>query len=151
MKPPAAAAREPRFDGLGVLEAGLAQVHVHVDEAGRDDQAGGIEHDRAGGVQIRPDARRSGRSLMRTSAIRRGPRPGSMTRPFLNEQFRHGRPRIRSSTAMRTATPFSTWLRITDRCESATSEEISRPRLMGPGCMTIASGLSRSRCSSRRP
>ena len=32
------------LDGFGVLEARLAQVHVHVDEAGRHDQAGGIEH-----------------------------------------------------------------------------------------------------------
>ena len=40
---------------------------------------------------------------------------------------------IRSSTAIRTAMPFSTWFRITERCESATSDEISRPRLIGPG------------------
>src|ERR1035441_7300847 len=31
---------------------------------------------------------------------------------------------------MRTATPFSTWLRITERWESATSEDNSRPRLV---------------------
>ncbi len=43
VKPPAAAAREPLSMVLGVLEAGLAQVHVHVDEAGRDDHAGGVE------------------------------------------------------------------------------------------------------------
>ena len=34
---------------------------------------------------------------------------------------------------MRTAMPFSTWLRITERWKSATSEESSRPRLIGPG------------------
>ena len=39
VNPPAAAARASGLDGLGVLEARLAQVHVHVDEARRDDQA----------------------------------------------------------------------------------------------------------------
>ncbi len=43
---------------------------------------------------------------------------------------------------MRTAIPFSTWFRITERWESATSDEISRPRLIGPGCITMASGLA---------
>src|ERR1035437_5056551 len=52
---------------------------------------------------------------------------------------------------MRTAMPFSTWLRITDRWKSATSLESSRPRLIGPGCITMASGLARSMCSSCRP
>ena len=32
------------LDGLGLLLAGLAQVHVQVDEAGADDAAGGVEH-----------------------------------------------------------------------------------------------------------
>ena len=40
------------LDGLGMLEAGLAQVHVHVDEAGRDDQPGRVEHLGARGVEI---------------------------------------------------------------------------------------------------
>ena len=31
-------------DGLGVLAAGLAQVHVEVDEAGQGDEAVGVEH-----------------------------------------------------------------------------------------------------------
>ena len=52
---------------------------------------------------------------------------------------------------MRIATPFSTWLRIIDRCESATSLEISRPRLIGPGCSTIASGLASLTCSKDSP
>ncbi len=71
-----------------------------------------------------------------------------------NDKFRHlviQFPRMRSSTAMRTAMPFSTWFRMTERCESATSEEISRPRLMGPGCITMASGLARLICSRRNP
>ena len=42
------------FDGLGVLDARLAQMHVHVDEAGRDDRAGGIEHCDGIGDRSRP-------------------------------------------------------------------------------------------------
>ncbi len=45
---------------------------------------------------------------------------------------------------MRTATPLATWSRMTERPESAMSEAISTPRFMGPGCMTIASGLARA-------
>ena len=86
---------------------------------------------------------------------------GSTTRPFFSNSIfcipalpgvycgtatgASGGPSSRSSTAIRTATPFSTWFRMTDREKSATSEEISRPRLMGPGCITIAS----SRASRR--
>ena len=44
VNPPAAAAREPLSMVSAVLEARLAQVHVHVDEAGRHDQPGGVEH-----------------------------------------------------------------------------------------------------------
>ena len=43
------------LDGFGMLDARLAQVHVHVDETGRHDQAGGIEDFRAGGFEIRAD------------------------------------------------------------------------------------------------
>src|SRR5262245_36934544 len=51
----------------------------------------------------------------------------------------HGRPQwlgswrpIASSTAIRTATPISTWSRITLREWSAMVEAISTPRFMGP-------------------
>src|SRR6185295_20323435 len=47
---------------------------------------------------------------------------------------------IASSTAMRTATPISTWSRMTLREWSAMVEAISTPRFMGPGCMISASG-----------
>jgi hypothetical protein len=43
VKPPAAAARVPEADGLLVLEAGLAQVHVDVDEPRAHDLPGGVE------------------------------------------------------------------------------------------------------------
>src|SRR5690606_31269503 len=57
-----------------------------------------------------------------------------------------------SSTAMRTATPISTCSRISDReMSSATSESISTPRFIGPGCMISASGLAARSLSSSRP
>src|SRR6185369_6090537 len=54
--------------------------------------------------------------------------------------------RVRASRhAMRTATPISTCSRMTDRLiSSATSESISTPRFIGPGCMIKASGLARA-------
>ena len=53
---------------------------------------------------------------------------------------------IEASTAMRTATPLFTCSRMTDWGPSATSDEISTPRFIGPGCIRMAPGLaSRSR------
>src|SRR6056297_1383843 len=49
----------------------------------------------------------------------------------------------RSIAAMRTATPISTCSWITLRLmSSAISPSISTPRFIGPGCMTMASGLA---------
>ena len=58
---------------------------------------------------------------------------------------------IASSTAMRTATPISTWSRMTLREWSAMVDAISTPRFMGPGCMISASGLARASFSWSRP
>src|SRR5207253_3111403 len=57
-----------------------------------------------------------------------------------------------ASTAMRTATPISTWfwIRLTAR-SSATSESISTPRFMGPGCMTRTWGAAAASFSRSRP
>src|SRR5690606_877366 len=55
------------------------------------------------------------------------------------------------STAMRTAMPKVTCGRITLCGPSATAESISTPRLIGPGCMTMASGLAQRRRSVVRP
>ena len=43
--------RQPRRDRLGVLVAGLAQVRVEVDEAGRDDDPAGVDAVGVGAVQ----------------------------------------------------------------------------------------------------
>ena len=52
---------------------------------------------------------------------------------------------------MRTTIPLVTCCKITDCFESATSESISTPRLIGPGCMMIASGFSHLTRSLLRP
>lgn len=51
---------------------------------------------------------------------------------------------------MRTATPLPTCSTMTERGESAASAEISSPRFIGPGCITIACGarVARRRGSS---
>ena len=53
----AAAGRRLRAGGdrLLVLEAGVAQVAVEVDETGADDEAGGVDRLRPVGSQVRPD------------------------------------------------------------------------------------------------
>ena len=46
---------------------------------------------------------------------------------------------------MRTATPLATCSRMTELDPSATSDAISTPRFIGPGCMMMASGAARRR------
>src|SRR5204862_426761 len=64
-----------------------------------------------------------------------------------------GRPELadRYSTAIRTATPYVTWSRITLCGPSATRESISTPRFMGPGCMMVRGRGAFSRRSSVTP
>ena len=57
----------------------------------------------------------------------------------------------RNRTAMRTARPLVTCWRMTLLWPSATSLSISRPRLIGPGCITRMSGLARLTRSTVRP
>ena len=52
---------------------------------------------------------------------------------------------------MRIATPQLTCCRITARGPSATCGETSTPRLIGPGCITIASGFANASVRSRQP
>ena len=57
---------------------------------------------------------------------------GSITRPFLMT-IDMGYPITFSSTAMRTAMPFSTWFRITDRCEVGHLRGELAPAIDGSG------------------
>ena len=53
--------------------------------------------------------------------------------------------------AILTATPFSTWSRITLSLPSAISEDISTPLLIGPGCMTRTSSFALASRSEFNP
>src|SRR5713101_4587332 len=135
-------------DGLLILVAGLPEMDVDVDQAGTDDLAGGVHDLRAlGRLQILSD--------LRDAAVGRehvGDGVQSVRRihdaAALDEEAHAAfPPASRKRTAMRTATPLVTWSRMTEYGLSATSGEISTPRLTGPGCMIRTSGrqcLSRS-------
>ena len=67
------------------------------------------------------------------------------------DQYFHQFPAMMLMTAMRTAIPNVTCGRITECGPSATEESISTPRFIGPGCITIESGLARASFSALRP
>ena len=144
----------PGLDRLRFFSAGLAEMHVQVDEAGRDDAAGGIERDIAiqGRRRLRRPAvldRNVGAAFAALVEHRSTTdhRFGSSTPPC------EGRRRIRASwnsTAIRTATPLVTWSRIAEPGSSAGSTTISTPRFIGPGCITNAcGGRHAARCAVR--
>src|SRR5213082_1824647 len=60
-------------------------------------------------------------------------------------------PPHKNKTAMRTARPVVTWSRMTLCTPSATSLSISTPRLIGPGCMMRQSGFKSLARSLVRP
>src|SRR3569623_2655682 len=60
-------------------------------------------------------------------------------------------PKHMAITAMRTAIPWVTCCKITECGPPATLETISTPRLIGPGCITMTSGLAAASVSSVRP
>ena len=68
-----------------------------------------------------------------------------------NQDFHASFPAMIDITAMRTAMPKVTCGRITLCVPSATADAISTPRLIGPGCMTMASDLASASLSSVRP
>ena len=139
---------------LFVLAARFAQMHVHVDEARHDELPGGIDHlayveplhclrnhlfvvldagdttvlYEHGGVFTKTEGR-----IDHSSA-------GYHEIVFCISHYSvspSSRPDKRYRTAILTAWPLVTWLRITELSLSATSLESSTPRLMGPGCMIV--------------
>ncbi len=88
VKPPRAAARRAGLDGLGLLPAGLAEVGVQVDEAGRDDAAAAVEH---------VERRRA----------RRGRSPTATMRPSRHEHVGRAAPRWRRPPCRRVRTDVS--------------------------------------------
>ncbi len=142
-------------DGLLVPLPGLAQVHVQIDEARRDDEPAGIEFlglvvdaalDLVGSrdfgnaailqqnVHGRVDTSRRIDEVptldQQTGARLIFSRAGSRHRIF---------PIARARIAMRVGTPLRTSSRMRACAPSATSLVSSRPRMIGPGCITMAS------------
>jgi hypothetical protein len=137
-------------DGLLVALAGLAQMDVNVDQAGRDGEAGCVENLGARWPASACPAGNLGHAAVfeqnvlgsvhaAAGSIRWPPR---ITSAVMRGLLAYVRPRNqrRSTTAMRMATPFAPVRGSTDCGPSATPAVTSRPRMMGPGCMTMASG-----------
>ena len=136
-----------RLERRLVLLARLAQPRRQVDEAGRHHQA--FRVDGLVGLAFRPlDDLPVGHDTRRRP--RRGRSPGRPRVPFLMMKL-HQFPATMLITAMRTAMPKVTCGRITECGPSATVESISTPRFIGPGCMTMASGLASASLSAVRP
>ena len=133
----------------------FAQAHRQIDQAGRNHQAARV--DAAVGVEVGTDAAvliaeaddATGGDGHVADAVASvgGIDDATIFDKYLHAEF----PAMVDITAMRTAMPNVTCGRITLWLPSATAESISTPRLMGPGCMTMASGLASASLSGVRP
>ena len=142
-------------DRLLVLEARLAEVRVQVDEARRDDEARGVDDlgplrraifssTFATTPSLQEDVERLVEVARRVDDAAAPEEDGaSLIVPLA--------PIRRYRTAIRTATPFSTWSRITESGPSATAESISTPRFIGPGVHHDRVLLRERRRSGVRP
>ena len=126
-----------------VLVAGFAQPYRQVDQPRRDDAARRIND--AVGMKIGADildrddlcvGQRQIAALVKTA--RRVHHPPAPDEYLHSTSF----PATIPITAIRTAMPKVTCGRITLWAPSTTAESISTPRLIGPGCITMASGLA---------
>ena len=129
----------------------LAQPGRQINQAGRDHQAARV--DRAVGAEVgrhRADGNdpAAGNGHIPELVAARGwiDHPAAV-----DQDFHASFPAMIDITAMRTAMPNVTCGKITLRAPSATADEISTPRLIGPGCITIASGLASASLSAVRP
>ena len=121
----------------------LAQVHMQVDEARSHNQSfyvqrliGPIRFARLGNLHHEAIAQHHvGRRIQPS----RGVNQMSALQQHRAHRFP---PNSVARIAMRTFTPFSTCSSTTDCPQSATSSVISMPRIIGPGCITIASCLA---------
>src|SRR5215470_1338731 len=138
-----------RFERRLVLESGLPQPRGEVDEAGRDDEARSVEH----ALRLEPPRGRANADDAPTGNVeigRAGDAVPRVNEPAVLDVELHAPPRI-DITAIRTAMPNVTCGRITECGPSATDESISIPRFIGPGCITIASGLATASLSGVNP
>ena len=131
-------------DRFRIHFAGLAQMHMHVDETGGDHFAGQIQffrfHALHGGF-VHQDAVFDIHIAHFVDVVDGVDDPGAGKDPvvlFFHHHF--NAPATRKRTAIRTASPLVTCSRMTDWGPSAMAESSSTPRLMGPGCMIRASG-----------
>ena len=147
------------LDGLGVLPPGFAQVRVQVDEPGQGDQAVGVDHLRAVGVQVIGDpgdhpvaqqdvGRRARRAGGRRAAGRGGGSRGAPCRSVRERSVAGtsaGRPRG-PRRAAGTAPPSGRRRRWRPARRWSTGRSRRHRRRSpgrgssGPGCMTIACG-----------
>jgi hypothetical protein len=141
-----------RFQCRLVLEAGLAQAGGEIDQAGADDAAGRIDGafgDEAGRWRFAmTDYCAVGDEDVRRSVDAVG---GIDEAAVLDVDTHDQAPASMAMTAIRTAMPKVTCGRITAWRPSATAESISTPRFIGPGCMTMASGLASASIAWVRP
>ena len=132
-------------DRLLVLLPGLAQVHVHVDEPWRDHQVRRNRHDLGARLRrkVGPDA---GDPVAvdqdvehAVTSIGRVDDPSALKQP-LHVPLRRPEDRAPPSGRPRRWRPAR---ESPSTGPSATSEAISTPRFIGPGCMMITSGFAR--------
>src|SRR5579863_4458467 len=134
-----------RGDGLLVALSGLAQVHMNVDQAGGNGETGRIENlGSVDGLELSGCADLGDATVFEQDVFGRVHTGGGVDQLTIANQNRvHCAPPLasaRSTTAMRMATPLVTCSRIADCAPSATPAVSSRPRMMGPGCITTAVG-----------
>ena len=142
------------LDRLGDFATGLTQVGVQVDETRRDETPARVEN---GGTLRRvdrfldrdnPAVSHEHLSPALARVVHERPAPhDDLARQCDRSPARHHiapDPSRWNRTAMRTTTPFRTWRVTREAGMSATSGEISTPRIIGPGCMMRASPLSAS-------
>src|SRR5262249_38311229 len=138
------------------LTAWLTCKDAHVDEPRREHKAPAVDYFRIVGLGFVEEARADVDDLsvldqkpafhiqIRVRIDQTRAAKGDATRGHGAFRLSCAKPReSASSTAMRMATPISTCsrMRLTSM-SSATSESISTPRFIGPGCITSAPGLA---------
>ena len=136
-------------DGFPMLCAGFAEVGAQINQARCETGARGIHH---GGTFGRSQASAAigDQPITDQQSTQRIKARGWVEQAGIGDdrvshaqRFRGNWRESISSTAMRQATPISTCSPITLRVGwSATALSISTPRFIGPGCITIESGLA---------
>ena len=136
-----------RRDRLFVHLSGLAQVHVQIDKAGSDDESTSIEFlvrtalDFVGSGDFGDATIFQQHVHRRVDARHRVDQMAAFDQKTGSSFFRTHRifPIARARIAMRVGTPLCTSSRMRACTPSAISLVNSSPRMMGPGCITMAS------------